>query len=360
MTVFGIAGSMVMLLVGFGLQDSIMDIAKIQYKQLQLYDAIIITDEDADEKAQTQLDKELEENQGLDHYTRILMKKMTTPKGVADLSEYLYVPEDLESFAEDIIMRDRKTKEEFTLDDSGVVISEKTASLTGVEKGDVMILEEEGEEYEVPVANICENYMGHYIYMSPRLYEEVFQEAPEYNDILITSKEESAKEIEKQGKEIMGNPAVLSISYTDSIEEQLERMLSSLETVIIVLIVSAGLLAFVVLYNLNNINITERKRELATLKVLGFYDLEVSEYVFRENILLTVIGIAAGAGLGILLHRFVITTVEVDACMFGRNIGILSFLYSGLYTAGFSAFVNFVMFFKLRKIDMVESLKSVE
>lgn len=360
MTVFGIAGSMALLLVGFGLQDSIMDIAKIQYTQLQLYDAIIITDEDADETAQAKLDEELGENEGLDHYTRILMKKMTTPKGVADLSEYLYVPEDMESFAEDIIMRDRKTKEQFTLDDSGVVISEKTASLTGVEKGDMMTLEEEGKEYQVPVANICENYMGHYIYMSPRLYEEVFQEKPEYNDILITSKEESPEKIEKQGKEIMKNPAVLSISYTDSIEEQLERMLSSLGTVIVVLIVSAGMLAFVVLYNLNNINITERKRELATLKVLGFYDLEVSEYVFRENVLLTVIGIAAGAGLGILLHRFVITTVEVDACMFGRNIGILSFVYSGLYTAGFSAFVNFVMFFKLRKIDMVESLKSVE
>ena len=137
-------------------------------------------------------------------------------------------------------------------------------------------------------------------------------------------------------------------------------MLSALDMVMIVLIVSAGLLAFVVLYNLNNINITERQRELATIKVLGFYDGEVSAYVFRENILLTVIGVVVGGILGIFLHRFVITTVEVDACMFGRNISALSFVFSALITCGFSAFVNGVMHFKLKKIDMVESLKSVE
>ena len=137
-------------------------------------------------------------------------------------------------------------------------------------------------------------------------------------------------------------------------------MLGSLEIVIVVLIISAGMLAFVVLYNLNNINITERQRELATLKVLGFYDMEVSQYVFRENVLLTILGIVAGAGMGILLHRYVIITVEVDAVMFGRNIQPISFLYCALFTIGFSAIVNLFMHRKLKKIDMVESLKSVE
>ena len=137
-------------------------------------------------------------------------------------------------------------------------------------------------------------------------------------------------------------------------------MLSTLGLVVVVLIISAGMLAFVVLYNLNNINITERKRELATLKVLGFYDGEVSGYVFRENIILTLVGVLAGALFGILLHRFVITTVEVDAVMFGRNIKTISFIYSALITCSFSVIVNLVMHFKLKKIDMIESLKSVE
>ena len=153
---------------------------------------------------------------------------------------------------------------------------------------------------------------------------------------------------------------VLNVTYTNSIEDQLNTMLQSLNLVIVVLIVSAGLLAFVVLYNLNNINITERRRELATLKVLGFYDTEVSSYVYRENIMLTIFSIAVGIVLGALLHRFVITTVEVDAVMFGRVVNWQSYLYSALFTTAFSLFVNWVMYYKLKKIDMVESLKSVE
>ena len=153
---------------------------------------------------------------------------------------------------------------------------------------------------------------------------------------------------------------VLNVSYTSSIEGRLDDMLRSLNLVIVVLIVSAGMLAFVVLYNLNNINITERQRELATLKVLGFYDGEVASYVYRENILLTLIGALAGLLIGKILHRFIVETVEIDSVMFGRNIDPPSFLYAFLLTVAFSLFVNGVMYFKLKKINMVESLKSVE
>ena len=162
------------------------------------------------------------------------------------------------------------------------------------------------------------------------------------------------------GKEIINEDAVLSLSYIYDIQEQLDDMLKSLNLVIAVLIVSAGMLAFVVLYNLNTINITERQRELATLKVLGFYDPEVGAYVYRENILLTFIGAGAGCILGKILHRFIIETVEVDSVMFGRNIDPSSFLYALLFTILFSLIINGVMYFKLRKIDMVESLKSIE
>ena len=198
------------------------------------------------------------------------------------------------------------------------------------------------------------------MYMTPESFREFFGEEPDCKDSLVIFQDEYQNRQEEIGRDILASPAALSISYTGSIADQLEKMLSSLDSVMVVLIVSAGMLAFVVLYNLNNINITERKRELATLKVLGFFDGEVSAYVYRENVLLTVIGAAVGSFLGILLHRFVIVTVEVDAAMFGRNIYWPSFVYSALFTVGFSAFVNMVMYFKLKKIDMVESLKSVE
>ena len=210
------------------------------------------------------------------------------------------------------------------------------------------------------VSAVTENYMGHYVYMTPAVYEETFKEAPDFGSSIFTMKEEYYDDMESVGNEILKYPAALVISYTDSIAEQLERMLSTLGMVIFVLIISAGMLAFVVLYNLNNINITERQRELATLKVLGFYDKEVSGYVFRENILLTVIGVLAGTVFGFFLHRYVIITVEVDAVMFGRNISLFSYVISALITCGFSGIVNGFMHFKLKKINMVESLKSVE
>ena len=164
----------------------------------------------------------------------------------------------------------------------------------------------------------------------------------------------------RMGGQLLENDNVLNVTYTSSIEDQLDDMLRSLNLVIVVLIISAGMLAFIVLYNLNTINITERKRELATIKVLGFYDTEVAAYVYRENVLLTLIGALAGMALGWVLLQFVIVTVEVDDVMFGRVIHLTSYLYSFLFTLGFSMFVNWVMYFKLKKIDMVESLKSVD
>ena len=216
------------------------------------------------------------------------------------------------------------------------------------------------KEYKVRVAVITENYMSHYLYMTPRVYEQTFGEKPEYENIVFTMQEDCKDDLEMAGTRILAYPGALSISYTSSLASQVDRMLSTLDAVILVLIVSAGMLAFVVLYNLNNINITERKRELATLKVLGFYDKEVTEYVYRENILLTLIGSVFGMLLGKILHRFIIVTVEIDSVMFGRNINTISFVYAFLLTVVFSLFVNGVMYFKLKKINMVESLKSVE
>ena len=302
----------------------------------------------------------LEQSEEISSYTRMQMTVMEFKTDKSRLNIYVYVPENLEVFKQDISLKDRETDEVFELTDDGAAISEKTASMLGLEIGDEITITKDNVEYIAPVAVITENYMGHYAYMTENVYTQTFEETPNFADITFTVTEEAKDNIEEIGNEILKHDAALSITYTATIASQIERMLGALISVIAVLIISAGLLAFVVLYNLNNINITERQRELATLKVLGFYDGEVSQYVFRENIILTIAGILAGAAGGIILHRFVILTVEVDTIMFGRNINGTSFAICAFFTALFSLIVNYVMHHKLKKIDMVESLKSVE
>lgn len=360
MTIFGIAGSMGLTLVGFGVRDSISNIAVKQYQELQHYDGTIIDDEDASDEEREELRAYLENHEKIEHYTGILFKTMKITTDDYSLSTYVYVPEDVENFHEDVTLRSRTSGELYDLNDEGAIICEKTSTLLDLKEGDYLTLEENGQKYQVKIAAITENYLGHYVYMTPNVYEETFGKKPEFFDLEFTMKPEYRGEVELIGHEILKYPAALSISYTTTIAEQVERMLGTLGLVIVVLIVSAGMLAFVVLYNLNNINITERKRELATLKVLGFFDGEVSQYVLRENILLTILGIIFGSGFGILLHRFIIVTVEVDSTMFTREIRPVSFLYCAALTCVFSIVVNVVMHFKLKKIDMVESLKSVE
>lgn len=287
----------------------------------------------------------------MERYGQIYMKLLDLYNGKKEVNVYLMVPEDGQEFQNYVIFRDRKTKEPYNLGDEGILLSEKTAKLLDVSVGDTLDLAQTGEEpKEVLVTAICENYLSHYAYMTPALYEELYGEEPDYRTLILKMKEGATQEeTQEVGERMLSGDAVLSVSYTATLEDQCHHMLSSGYRVA-VLIISAGMLAFVVLYNLNNININERKRELATLKVLGFYNMEVGNYVYRENILLTLIGSALGAGLGVLLHRFVIVTVEVDICMFGRNINPDSFLYAVLFTFAFSAIVNAAMFWKLKKI----------
>ena len=307
------------------------------------------------------LDTFMKEDSDIERYMDAYMMNVTLEHGSDEHDAYLTILADPDKSEEYFSFHDRISKEEYRLSDHGAIISEKTARLLNAEVGDTIRLkDEENGSHELTIEHICENYMGHYIYMTGNVYEQIFGEKPDYSATVFTVKEEYKESESEVGNEILKHPAALSISYTSSLEAQLHRMLGALDTVIIVLIISAGMLAFVVLYNLNNVNITERQRELATLKVLGFYDTEVSAYVYRENVILTFIGVLAGAVFGIFLHRYIIRTVEVDAVMFGRNINPVSFLYCGLLTIGFSMIVNLFMHQKLKKIDMVESLKSVE
>lgn len=363
MTIFGIGGCMGLLLVGYGLQDSIMDIGILQFEDLQMYDAITILDADASEADLAVPDQMVTKDERISESKHFYMKQEeidTTGNSDKEWSVYVYVPEDLENLEEFLCFRDRETKEIYELTDEGAIITEKIANELGIQPGDVIRLkQDDGEDIEVPILAVCENYLSHYLYMTPALYERVYGETPQYNSIFWKSPQEQSV-IEKIGEELLAQDTVLNITYTRTMAGQIDSMIGAMDIVMVVLIVSAGMLAFVVLYNLNNININERRRELATLKVLGFYDGEVAAYVYRENVLLTIIGAVLGCVIGKLLHAYVITTVEVDMCMFGRNINPQSFIYGTLFTIGFSVIVNYAMYFKLKKIDMVESLKSIE
>ena len=361
MTIFGIGGCMALMLVGFGLKDSIFAIVDIQYGEIQLYDGNIILEEDVTEEERTGIKEELEKDRGMAGLTegRLTQISVGTDKEWYDV--YLDVPSDVETFSDFVVLKDRRTDEIYDLDDTGAVLTEKMASELNVKAGDtIMIRDEDKGDLEVKISAVCENYLGHYLYMTPELYEKVFGETAEYNSFFYKTADRTTEEAERIGEEALTLPGALSISYTTDMREQVDNMLGALDLVIAVLIISAGMLAFVVLYNLNNINITERQRELATLKVLGFYNNEISMYVYRENILLTFFGAVFGIILGKILHRFIIVTVEVESVMFGRNIDLSSFIYGFLLTFAFSFLVNAAMYFKLKKIDMVESLKSVE
>lgn len=361
MTVIGIGGCMGLILVGFGLQDSITAIAKNQFVSLFTYQANAVLNSDVDESEKEALQTDLENYSGIDELLEMYCQNIELQTDKKTVDAVLEVPKELTNFNDFYAFRDRKSGEVYEFPtDGGAAISEKTATMLGVKAGDTVQLKKGDDIVDVKISIIVENYVRHYLYLAPDLYEELFGGAPDYNQLLMKYQDTSSNYETALGEKIMTYDGVAAISFTSDLIDQIDNMLRSLDIVIVVLIVSAGLLAFVVLYNLNNINITERQRELATLKVLGFFDGEVASYVYRENMVLTLFGVIAGMGIGTFLHHCVIQTVEVDLMMFGRNVFPRSYGWSALITLAFALFVNFMMFYRLRKIDMIESLKSVE
>ena len=361
MTVFGIGGCMALMLVGYGLKDSIMDVARLQFRKIQTYDLMAIIDEDISPSEKAALDGQLEKDSRISDYMDGYMRLTEMRSGDSKKDVYLYVPSELDKMDAFVTFNSRTTGERWQMDENSVILTEKAAKDMNISVGDEVELKlDDDHTITAQITDICENYLSHYLYMSPQMYKSLLGEEIEYNCIFASVTEEAEDQVNAIGEEFLKSDSVLTVSYTNSMESDLEDMLGVLDSVIIVLIVSAGMLAFVVLYNLNNININERKRELATLKVLGFYDMEVGAYVYRENILLTIIGAGVGVVLGKILHLFIVETVEVEQTMFGRNITLNSYLLAIAFTILFSVIVNGVMYFKLKKIDMVESLKSVE
>lgn len=357
MTIVGIAGATGLLLTGFGIKDSVSGIVEKQYSEIYLYDTIVsLKDNEVSDGA-----REILDGDSFDGWMTVMKKSTDLMAGDASYSGYVLVPENAEDLGTYINLRDRKTGESVEFTEGSVLVTEKLAGLLGVDVGGTITIENEsGRRVDFTVTGIVENYVYHYLYISPELYESEMNEPFEPSEIDAVCVETDGEAREAIAAQLQEQEGVATAGFTEDTRASFDDLVESLNSIILVIIFCAGALAFVVLYNLTNINVTERQRELATIKVLGFRDGEVAGYIYRETSLLTILGCAVGLAFGVLMHSFVIQTVEVDMVMFGRTVEPLSFVYSALLTLLFAVIVDLVMYPKLKKIDMVESLKSVD
>src|SRR5699024_10790863 len=353
MTIFGIAGCTALVLTAFGVRDSIKGIIDNQYDVLFDYDISVGVEGDGTEY--------LEEIEELESYQ--LLQREGGSISLKDIEKDISIvtPQNLNDFSRFIHLQDPKDSSKIKVEEEGVVITEQVSKSLKAKKGDtIKLINNEDEEKPVKITDITENYTSNYVYISPNYYKNIFQKKLEYNEAVGILDTDSKSDEDKISRELIDKRGINSIELTSTLKSELQDMIDSLGYVVLVMIVSAGSLAFVVLYNLTNVNISERIREIATIKVLGFYDKEVSAYIYRENVILTIIGTMVGLLIGIFLHRYIMTTVEMDNIMFGLKLNPLSYLYSIVLTLGFSAIVNLVMHYKLKDVEMVESLKSIE
>lgn len=361
MTVIGVAGCTSLLIAGFGISDSLNAIITKQYEDIFHYDLMtVVTEEDA--LTQGAVQEYLFDNPSVfsdSLAVSIQSTRQEIKNGEADV--YLMIPKDLSSFGSFVDLHERVSRKATPLQEDGIIITEKLAKTLGIQAGDSITLQNEDEEKaSFTVTGVCEHYVSNYVYMSAATYEAGFQKAPVYNAAISKMPDDSQTVRDQVSAVLLDNDHVASLTFTADNVKQVLNMLNSIDAVVVLIIVCAAGLAFVVLYNLSNINVAERVKEIATIKVLGFYDREVDSYVNRESYALTGIGIFFGIFGGIALHKFVITTVEVDAVMFGRSLRLVSFLYAVLLTLLFSIIVSLVIGRSLKKVSMVESMKAPE
>ena len=360
MTVIGVAGCTSLLVAGFGISDSLNAIITRQFSAVSHYDLMtVVTKEEALESG-TVYDYLTEGNPITESLTVSMeTTRQSTPEG--DVDVYLMVPQDVQRFANFLDLHERVSGKAVPLGEEGVVLTEKLAKTLGVQAGDTITLTNGDEQTGTfTVSGVCEHYISNYVYMSAATYEAGFGTPVSYNAALSKLTDDNQEVPDAVSETLLAMDNVASLTFTQDSIVQVLNMLNSIDAVVVLIIVCAASLAFVVLYNLSNINIAERVKEIATIKVLGFYDREVNAYVNRESVALTLIGTLFGVFGGIALHRFIIVTVEVDAVMFGRDIQPLSFVYAIALTLLFSTLVNLVMQRSLRRISMVESMKAPE
>lgn len=355
MTVIGIGGCTALMIAGFGIRDSLLVTMERQYGELFRYDAQITMAGGILESEREELFSYLDSSPSVESYTEIYATSLTAETDAYSTGAFLEVI-DRDAIGGFVEVHDAYTKAPMPLSDSGVVIDQKLSELLDVSVGDEIVLSGEGR-HTATVEGIYENYVAHFIYLTPAAYEKIFGEAVEKNGLLLTTEDESCESVITELLELSG---VSAASRASDVRDTYTRSMQRIDFVVVIIIICAAALAVTVLYNLSNINITERAREMATLKVLGFHDLEVTAYVCRENVILTLVGIALGCLFGKYLHAWLILSVEIDLMMFGRSTGFFSYLWSALLTVLFSAAVNVIAHKKMQKIDMVESLKSAE
>lgn len=361
MTVIGISGCTALLVAGFGIRNSINDVVNLQFNEIQNYDMQVTLKDDLTLTEIDEIETLLQEQDNVEDLLGIHEMNVTATHDGEDSAIMVIVPSDVQRFEEFITTRTRTAHDEVKLDNEGVILSEKLANNFKVGIGDTFTFTDKDDiTREVTVSGICENYVSHYMYMSPTYYKQIFKLREIDNGYMVKLKDTSDAGQEQLGNTLLKEDGVTSVSFFNGIAESFDDTIQSLNIVIVVLIAAAGMLAFVVLYNLTNVNISERIREIATIKVLGFYDKEVSSYVYRENIMLTIIGALCGLMLGIWLHGMIMNLAEMENVMFGRNIYFLSFVYAFVITLLFAGIVNAFMYRKLKNVPMVESLKSVE
>jgi putative ABC transport system permease protein len=361
MTIIGIAGCSALLLAGFGLSNSISQIVNKQYNEIFTYDLNMNYKPGTTEEDKVRVMNTLKDYSNVKSYLPGSKLNAKVKNGEHDISLTLIVPSDNNDFQNYITLRERTTGKPINIPEKGFIINEKLAKELNVHIGDVIELDNgDGATKKVEISGITENYVFHYAYMSAAYYKEIYRLAPKSNNLMIKLNQTSADAESNLGSILIKDNSVASVEFYSLAADKFNDTVKILNNIVIVIIMSAGLLAFVVLYNLTNINIGERIREIATIKVLGFYNNEVSSYVYRENMLLSIIGSSVGLLIGIILHRFIMVSIEQDGIMFGNHIDGISFLYSFLITLGFVILVNIFMYRRLTKIPMVESLKSVE
>lgn len=354
MTIIGVAGCMGLILVGLGLHDSISEVVDTQFTELTHYNAYTAVSGDISEIETLTQDLLEEQISSLIVY----QKSVDVQGNGSSQTVTLCVPQSVNDISSYYTFRTRSGHNSIQLNGNSAIISEKTANSLGVSVGDSVTFSDGGSSYvTVEISAIYENYVGNYIFITSEYYSQLFGGEPSYNMLLLEFEDSAQSQV---GSILNASSCVQGVSYISDLVDWADDTLSSLNTIVLIVLAAAALLAIVVLYNLNSINIAERKRELATLKVLGFYDSEVASYVYKENILLTIIGILLGVVLGIFLHQYVITSIEVDMIMFGRSIFWYSYILGALLTFAFSVIINLIMYRSIRRIDMIESLKSVE
>ena len=361
MTVIGVAGCTALLVAGFGLSDSLNGIITKQFDNVSHYDLMTVVSKEQAVREGAVYDYLFEDSKTFPLSMAAAVQSTHCDSADGEMELYLMVPQDLARFAQLMDLHERIGGEPTPLTDDGIVLTEKLAKTLGAAAGDTVTLKNaDGDAAEFTVTGVCEHYISNYAYITPAVYTAAFGKAPTYNAVLSTLTDESAENRAAISEKLLDIDTVVSLTFTQDAVKQVLNMLNSIDAVVVLIIVCAAMLAFVVLYNLSNINIAERVKEIATIKVLGFYDREVYSYVNRESTALACIGTALGLALGKALHAFIITTVEVDSVMFGRDIAPQSYLYAVALTLVFSTAVNLVMQRLLKRISMVESMKAPE